>query len=374
MAAEPSFSLKDQLFNPEKVAWLSGRFSAAWDGFDGARFETRVAERLGALELKARIAWIAEVLEEVLPGDFPTAAGIVESALPPPLDPTLRDDDFGQFIIAPLGDYVVARGMEDHRDRALDSIEAITQRFSMEYAIRHFLNRWPDETYDRLALWAGHPHYHVRRLVSEGTRPKLPWGKGITTDPARALPLLDRLHGDSTRFVTRSVANHLNDLTKSDPAVPLDRLAAWASAGMQQDRELAWMTSHALRGLVKAGDPRALEMLGYAPDADVDCALRVETPEVRVGEALRFAVTLSAAGPLPVLVDFIIRFRRANGTLAPKVFKLKQAVLTPGKPLVLAKSHRLKGDATTFTLYPGAHELAVQVNGRIRAEAAFALV
>ena len=124
------FSLKDQLFNPAKVARLGREIHAAWDGFDPPRFEARVCARLPELELKARIAWIAEVLDEMLPQDFDHAARVIEAALPPPLDPALSDGDFGDFIYAPYGEVGVRRGLETHRDRLLDLLEAVTQRLS----------------------------------------------------------------------------------------------------------------------------------------------------------------------------------------------------------------------------------------------------
>ncbi len=367
------FSLKDQLFHRAKIARLGEELAAAWPDFDAAAFEGRVMARLEALELKARIAWIAECLDETLPSDFDEAAKVIERALPPPLDPTRTDDDFGDFIYAPYGEFAVIRGLEDHRDRALDLLEAVTQRFSMEYAIRPFLNRWPDETFARLESWARHPNYHVRRLVSEGTRPKLPWGAGIRTDPMRPLPLLDILHADPTRYVTRSVANHLNDIAKIDAEAALERLVAWRSAGRQSAAELDWIAAHALRGLVKAGDARALAHLGYDPRAEIDCAVSITTPDVAMGDMLEFVVTLTAPRETPVLVDWALDFPEGGSRRSPKVFKLKQARVLPGRPLSLTKRHRMRGDATTFRLAPGPHSLAVQVNGRVRARAAFTL-
>ena len=199
--------------------------------FDAAGFQGDVMARLPELELKQRITWIAGVLGQHYPGPLPEIAPVLLRALPPPLDPTLKDDDFGDFIFAPLGELVAQRGTETHPDLALDLLEELTQRFSMEWAIRPLLNRWPDLVLERLQTWAGHPSYHVRRLVSEGTRPRLPWGEGVglaLTDP---LPLLDLLHGDPTRYVTRSVANHLNDITKKQPDLVLDCLDRWHKGG-----------------------------------------------------------------------------------------------------------------------------------------------
>ena len=177
------------------------------------------------------------------------------------------------------------------------------------------------------------------------------------------MPLLDRLHADPTRYVTRSVANHLNDVSRPDPALVMDRLAGWAAQGSQARRELDWMTAHALRTLVKEGDPRALEMLGYRRDAPVTARLTLRSPQVAIGAELAFSATLEAATDTPVLVDYVLYRRRADGTLAPKVFKLKQAVVRAGRPLTLDKKIRLKGNATTYRTIPGAHALALQVNG-----------
>lgn len=366
------FSLKDQLFNREKVRYLAGLFSATEAGFDAEAFEGEVMAALQALELKQRITLIAEVLAGHLPEALPEAAPIVLKALPPPLDPGKTDDDFGDFIFAPLGEYAAARGLEAHRDLALDMLEEITQRFSMEWAIRPFLNRWPAEVLARMEGWAGHPSYHVRRLVSEGTRPRLPWGEAVGLQLADPLPLLDRLHGDGTRYVTRSVANHLNDIAKKDPDLVMDRLQGWRAAGQQDRKELDWMTSHALRGLVKAGHPRAMAMLGYDPDLALEAFVTV--PEaVRIGEALDLSCRLEGAAGAPVLVDYVLHFQRPGGKASAKVFKLKQARITGGT-LELGKKHKLKGDATTFKLVPGTHRVELMVNGKVRAEAAFELL
>ena len=360
------FSLADQLFNPAKVHYLAGLVAGAAPGFEPARFEAEVNARLPELELKARIGWIAECLDRALPGDFAALAGVIGRALPEPLDPALGDNDFGDFIFAPLGELVVRRGM-DEPARALDVLEALTQRFSMEYALRPFLNAHEDAVYARLEDWARHGHYHVRRLVSEGTRPRLPWGIGISAPPERALPLLDTLHADRARFVTRSVANHLNDLTKAMPGVVMDRLEDWAARGAQEKAELDWMRRHALRTLVKAGDGRAMAMLGYHTGAKVRLeALELEGARVAMGEVLGFAVSLSAEEPCAVLVDYAIHFHRGAGQ-APKrkVMKLGQGRIAPGELLRLEKRYRIPKEATTVQTRPGPHRLEVQVNGRV---------
>lgn len=364
------FSLKDQLFNREKVCWLADRFA----DLDKVGFEAAVMARLPALELKQRIDWIARCLRERLPGSLPEAAPILLAALPPPLDPTHSDDDFGDFIIAPLGEVVVALGLENHPALALDLLAEITQRFSMEYAIRPFLNRWPELVLTRMQHWAVHPHYHVRRLVSEGTRPRLPWGIGISLDLGAALPLLDTLHADPARFVTRSVANHLNDIAKKDPQAVIDRLSAWHRAARQGPEELDWMTRHALRSLVKSGHAGALTLLGFDDANDIQCSVKLLRDQIRIGEALEFECDLTSGASRPVLIDYILHFARPDGRTRRKVFKLSQADARSGQTLSILKRHQMRGDATTFTLHPGRHRIEFQINGRIRAEASFDLL
>lgn len=368
------FSLKDQLFNAEKVAYLGGLFAAASGRFDAPAFQARVMARLPELELKQRIAWIGDCLAEAVPGSLDTVAPVIRAALPPPLDPTLGDDDFGDFIFAPLGDWVAAVGLESP-EPALDLLAEITQRFSMEWAVRPFLVRWPEPTLARMRDWSGHSSYHVRRLVSEGTRPRLPWGQSVAgLTPDDTLPLLDVLHGDVTRYVTRSVANHLNDITRKHPVPAMDRVARWRAEGRQSKSELDWIAAHALRNLVKSGNARAMTMLGFDPDADIRVT-RFAVPEsVEIGARLEFAASLMAPDGAAALVDYVLWRRKADGQLGRKVFKLKQLRLDPGRPAELARALQLKSDATTYRLYPGLHRLELQINGRVRAGADFRLL
>lgn len=216
----------------------------------------------------------------------------------------------------------------------------------------------------QMRAWAGHDNYHVRRLSSEGCRPKLPWGQGIGVDPLDCLPILDALHGDGTRFVTRSVANHLNDLTKSDPDAVVARLRQWQEGGAQDPREMAWMTRHALRSLIKQGHSGAMELLGYRTVPDVTLvSVRVVPEALAMGDVARIEVELLAGCDEPVIVDYAIGFVKANGRRVAKVFKLKTGVAKSGVPMVLSKAHHFKADATTFRLYPGVHLVTVMVNG-----------
>ena len=168
--------LKDLLFNKEKVEKIASAIQYTHRPFKKDDFVREVLARFPELELKARISWIAECLKKYLPNDYKRAADILIKALPAPNNPELSDDDFGDFIYAPYAEYVAKNGCtEEHLQFSLNALYKLTQRFSVEDAIRYFINAFPKETLKELLSWTKDSHYHVRRLCSEGTRPKLPW-------------------------------------------------------------------------------------------------------------------------------------------------------------------------------------------------------
>jgi 3-methyladenine DNA glycosylase AlkC len=372
-----SFSLKDALFNRAKVSGLAAGIARVYPAFHEDAFVEQCVERFPELELKQRIAWIRECLRTHLPDDFRSAVRILLDALPPPLDPAKTDNDFGDFIYAPLNDFVAVYGRARTDLRfSLHALRKLTMRFSAEDAIRFFINEYPAETYAVLEEWTGDTHYHVRRLVSEGTRPSLPWSMKLAVPPGWALPLLERLYADPTRYVTRSVANHLNDISKVDPGQALSTLARWEESGSQRPAEMAFIVKHALRTLVKRGHAGALSFLKYSPDPQVTLdRLKLASDTVAIGSALEFEVQLTAAREEAVVVDYIIHFRgKAGGLTNKKVFKLAAATLRPEVAVRFSKRHRLRGDMTTRALYPGSHALEIQVNGKRLARAEFELV
>ncbi len=224
--------LKDQLFTPEKVGALAQRIELVHPAFLRDEFVSSVLERFPELELKGRISWMAECLEGYLPRDFRHAVGILLQSLPAPADPTLTDGDFGDFVYAPYSEYV-ARGGCSAADLefSLAALRETTTRFSAEFAIRPFLDAFPGKVLATLLTWTDDEHYHVRRLCSEGTRPRLPWAKNLTLPYDAGIPILDRLFADPTRYVIRSVANHVNDISKKDPDLALDSSRGGATLG-----------------------------------------------------------------------------------------------------------------------------------------------
>lgn len=358
--------LKDQLFHRQAIEALGKRFAAVDPAFDVSGFVQTTLDGFEPLELKQRIHKIAVGLEAHLPDDYRAACQWMVAALPPPLDPARSDDDFGDFIYAPLGEYVVRRFPgKRHLPLALRTLKQVTMRFSMEYAIRFFINAYPQETFRKLEAWASDSHYHVRRLVSEGTRPRLPWATRLSIPHTQPLPLLDRLHADPTRYVTRSVANHLNDIAKTDPGLVLQTLQRWQAAAQQQPQELQWMARHALRTLIKQGHPAALELLGYSAQPAIAVRkFQLACARVSPGQALEFSFEITARQATRLLIDYAIDFVKADGRRSAKVFKLKQLSLAAGQRVVVHKRHPLRANATTFRLYPGQHHLTLQINGR----------
>lgn len=368
------FSLKDHLFNKKRVAYLVSLLVAADKNFDAKGFEREVMSKLLTLELKDRIRWIADVLSRHLPADYQKAVAVIVRALPSPLDPTKTDDDFGEFILAPFGEYVAQNGVTKERlSVSLETIKELTRRFSMEDSIRYFLRAFPKETLKVMKVWAKDENYHVRRLVSEGTRPLLPWSGRVPLSSTDTLPLLNTLHADKTRYVTRSVANHLNDIAKKEPMVVIETLKSWQKLGKQQGSELNWIIKHALRTRIKAGDSEALALLGYGAEKPKQVSLTVSPKKIAAGSACVLEIEIVAAKDTALLIDYRIHFKKKNGTSVPKVFKWKTIKAAGGEVIRLEKRHTLKADATTFTLYPGEHIVDVQINGQICATGNFTL-
>ena len=375
MKAKSSFSLKDQLFNSDKVEYLGGLISQVYPGFDQAAFQSDVVEAFPALELKQRIAHISGCLHQYLPDAYPAALEIILNSLPPELDPTKTDDDFGDFIFAPLSLFVATYGCtKNHLERSLQALKEITKRFSAEDAIRYFINAFPDETVSFLLDCAQDENYHVRRLASEGTRPKLPWSQKLVIDYRQPLPILDLLFADKTRYVTRSVANHLNDISKVDPPLVIETLTQWKASGKQTADEMAFITKHGLRSQTKQGNPQALALIGFGTKPDIEIIhFSTNTPTVEIGKAFEFTLELRANKAQNLLVDYLMMFASDGKKQPQKVFKIKQLELAAGEVVQLKKRHPMRL-MTTRRLTLGEHRIILQVNGQAFDSLSFELV
>jgi 3-methyladenine DNA glycosylase AlkC len=361
---EKLFSLKDLLFNEAKIKRLAEEIQKVYPTFAGKQFCQKIVSAFPEQELMERIVGIRDVLFEFLPKDYLAAVKIIIAALPPPLDPAKFDNDFGEFIYAPYSYYIAKYGCsKKYLKVSLKALEEITKRFSAEAALRDFINEFPAETLAAVVRWSKAKNYHVRRLASEGTRPNLPWAKKITYDAQVMLPILDTLHADRTRYVTRSVANHLNDISKFDADLVIDTLKRWQKEKKQTEVELQFIIKHALRTLIKNGHSEAQALLGFSsPKVVVKTVLTKK--QLKVGETQFFTVTVTNQGQesQSILVHYLIHFKKANGTKAPKVFLLGKKILGPKEIITLTKSHGLK-PMTTRVLHSGEHLLEIKING-----------
>lgn len=360
------FSLKDHLFNPQKVAQLASEIKQAYPEYKDKKFQKEVVVEFPNLELKQRISHITSCLHTNLPQDYETAVDIILRALPEPLDESKSDDDFGDFIYAPYGEYISTYGCTKlHLKTSLNALKEITKRFSVEYSIRPFINEFPDTTLAEISKWCGDKNYHVRRLCSEGTRAKLPWATKVNINYIQTLPLLHKLYFDKTRYVTRSVANHLNDISKSQPQLVIDTLNQWKDAGKQKNAEMQFITKHALRTLIKDGNAEALGMLGIGDHKNIELTDLVHSKKVKTGLALEFNFTIKATKDKPAVIDYIIYFQNKSGQAnSKKVFKLKTVELEKNKKISVAKKHPLR-IMTTRQLYGGEHRVEIQINGGV---------
>jgi 3-methyladenine DNA glycosylase AlkC len=361
------FSLKDYLFNKSKVEGIASEIEKHYLKFKKTEFVKTVVSKFPELELKQRITWISDNFKKFLPNDFRTATTILLNSLPNELDPEKTDDDFGEFILAPYAEFIAKNGCNEKDLKfSLSSLKEITKRFSVEDAIRYFINAFSEETMKELLEWSKDKNYHVRRLSSEGTRPKLPWSQKINIDPVDVIPILDNLYSDKTRYVTRSVANHVNDISKTNPNLVLKTLERWQKSKIQSSKEMDYIINHSLRTLVKLGNKDAINFLGFSHDPKIEISdFKLKSNKVKLNDNLEFNLTLNANKDENLIVDYVIYFKgkKENGN-NKKVFKLKKFSLKKNKSIVLSKKHKMRGGMTTRKLIPGLHKVEIQVNGK----------
>ncbi len=353
---------------PPRIAAMVRR---AWRRFDTNAFLQQVEPGYESLELMARGQRIAQALQTHLPQDVPRALGVLVDSMDPPMgidaagEPDAGDRPYSAFLYLPHSIYIGTHGLP-HFEAAMAAQHALTQRFTAEFCIRPYLLRHQQATLARLREWAQDDNAHVRRLVSEGTRPRLPWAPRLPAfqnNPQLALPLLDALKDDPSSYVRRSVANHLGDVAKDHPDLAVGTARTWLQ-GAPAPREA--LVRHSLRFLIKRGDAGALDALGvgHAVALDVRVA-RVVPARARIGDKVRIEVELRNPTPQPqrVLADLKVHYVKAHGGAAPKVFKMQTLDIAPGATVAVGKTLSLQ-QMTTRTHYPGAHQVELVLNGR----------
>jgi 3-methyladenine DNA glycosylase AlkC len=355
--------LKD-LVGPDVPRRIARMIAAVHPSFPARAFLRDALDGYEALELMARARHVARALHRHLPGDYEEAIDVLIASLGP-ADEELTG--MAPFLYAPHVSFVAEYGLE-HWEASMRAQYELTQRFTAEFSIRAFLEHEPERTLARLREWASDPSEHVRRLVSEGTRPRLPWAprlRRFQQDPAPVVELLELLKDDPSLYVRRSVANNLNDIGKDHPELLVETCRRWSTAASEERR---WVIRHALRSAVKRGDPGALEVLGFGSQdaAEVD-GVTIVPNRPRIGEAVRISFTVRNTGKRRQRrerfnVDLRVGFVKARGTTSPKVFKVREVELGPGEEVALSKLVSLR-QHTTRTHRPGEHPVEVLVNG-----------
>jgi 3-methyladenine DNA glycosylase AlkC len=363
-------------FSPALVKRLAADVRAVHPRFDERAFVADATRGLAKLELLDRAALIARALAAHLPGGYPEAIDVLVRSLGPEHETDeLLGVGMAPFFYMPHVIFVAEHGL-DHFEVSMRAQYELTKRFSAESSIRAFIDRDPERTFAVLRRWARDPNAHVRRLVSEGTRLRLPWARRVAwldEHPERVLEVLELLKGDPTTLVRRSVANSLNDLGKVHPELLVRTAKVWLDESPTPERRA--MVEHALRSAVKRGEKRALALLGYGGEASVRLEkVSFEPRRVRIGGRVVATFVLRSRSPRAqsLLVDLAVHFVKARGTGA-KVFKLGRVEL-PARGTASFRAAISLAIHTTRKPRPGRHAVDVLVNGKALRAGAFVVI
>jgi 3-methyladenine DNA glycosylase AlkC len=322
------------------------------------------------MEWKQRMKHTTAVLHQVLPKEFPEAVKKIEMIID-----LLRTDAFGEdslaFVIFP--DYIETYGLDDFKTSA-KAFEFITQFVSCEFAVRPFILKYGDWMIDRMIKWSQHKNYKVRRLSSEGSRPRLPWAMAIPAlkeDPRPLLPLLENLKADPSDWVRKSVANNINDISKDHPDIVLALAKKWRGVSRETDA----IIKHGCRTLLKQGHTEILSEYNLDARGLSVGKFRIITPEVTIGDSLEFSFELTNNNKTAktVRLEYGVYYRKSNGQLSKKVFKISEKEYEPQVTIKVFRKQSFKL-ITTRKFYPGEHQLSIIINGKEQALVSFGII
>ncbi|MCU0430741.1 MAG: DNA alkylation repair protein [Cytophagaceae bacterium] len=320
-----------------------------------------------SLELKQRMRRLAEVMHHHLPKGFEHSQPIICQLTEKVFQGTSQSYSLHYMFIP---EFIHLYGLED-LTRSIAAMECVTRFSSCEFAIRPFLISYPDKMLDLCLRWATHKHEMVRRLASEGCRPRLPWGMSvpwIKKHPEKILPILEILKNDSSETVRRSVANNLNDIAKDHPSIVIDILKRWKGMGENTDKLLR----HASRTLLKQSNKTALAAFGIKKIKGLQLTqFRVLTKKINLGQTLHFEFEVQVPSASLIRIEYGIDYVKANGKTSRKIFQLSETELKKGTHS-FSKKQILK-DFTTRKHYAGKHGICLMINGEEMAQASFVL-
>tara|TARA_R100001143_G_scaffold63318_2_gene69700 strand:- start:6619 stop:7722 length:1104 start_codon:yes stop_codon:yes gene_type:complete len=321
-------------------------------------------------ELKERMVHIANVLHCHFPGEYKKSVQVILNLTQSVSNSPLADHNF-EFIFLPT--YIEGYGLE-HYEESIEAMESLTQFISCEFAVRPFILKYPDRMMVQMELWALHENHHVRRLASEGCRPRLPWASALNEfkkDPAPILPILETLKSDSSEYVRRSVANNLNDIAKDHPDLVLDICQQWIGESKETDR----LVKHACRTLLKRAHPKALAMFGYDEPTGVQITDFKHDQKVKIGGGFNFGFTIiyNKNKSKKLRIEYGIDYLKSNGSQNRKIFKLSDLVFKAENRSKFSRSQSFR-NMTTRKHYTGQHKIVIIVNGKEMASGEFEVV
>ncbi|PRB71258.1 DNA alkylation repair protein [Arthrobacter sp. MYb213] len=331
-----------------------------------------VRETLVPLSLRERSDALRDALLADFPDDYARLAAAIRRA-------SEHSESFTGWMIWPVTSALASKAVQENTAESLDDaltlLALLTPKLTAEFAIRQLLNHDLERALSFAHRWTQSPDEHVRRLASEGTRPYLPWAVWVpqlSLAPAKTIPILNALYRDESEYVRRSVANHLNDLSRESASLVVQTAQRWLEN--PTDTTL-WVVKHGLRTLLKRGNPEALAVLGFVP-ATLDInGPSVTNEQIAWSSSIDFVAKIKNTGtePARLAIDYIVNHQKANGLATPKVFKLTTRTLAPGEQLDIARTHSFR-PITTRRYYPGSHSIALQINGVPTEAAVFELL
>lgn len=344
--------------NADSLGELARRIKKNHPAFESEAFVSEILDAdWDSLELKARIRKTALALGKTLPADYSQAVTILRQ--------TAADYPAGSdgLMLMCLPDYVELFGQaEADWEASMAALEQMTSLASAEFAVRAFILRDEKRMMAQMAVWAGHNSEHVRRLASEGCRPQLPWGQALASfkhDPSPVLRILELLKADPSPYVQKSVANNLNDISKTHPELVLETARRWQGQNPVTD----WILKHGCRTLLKKGNPEALALFGVAKNDHVKTTgLMVMTPVVRIGEELVFSFAVAAENEAQVRLEYALDYVKAKGKRSRKNYKISELTLKAGEKRTYVRKQRF-ADTSVRKHYPGRHAVTLIVNG-----------
>jgi 3-methyladenine DNA glycosylase AlkC len=329
-------------------------------GFDERQFIYRVFDKTWPdLELKERVRKITLVLHQFMPQDFSLAANLIVCISRSLLD-RKQNFPFGNIF---LPDYVAVFGLSEFKASMAAMVE-VTKLVSAEFAIRPFLLRYPQETMAQMLDWSCSECASVRRLASEGCRPRLPWATALPAfknDPAPVLRILENLKADPADTVRRSVANNLNDIAKDNPELVLRTASGWS----KQDPATRWIVQHGCRTLLRKGNVEALRMHGFNAGNRCDIRNVTRSEHIKIGQdfTFHFEFRNKESATHRYRLAYAIDYLTATGKKSRRIFRIGEYDVTPAIPLQISRKKSFR-DLATRRHYPGRHRLGILANGK----------